>query len=178
MGRHSAERIVPELQHIEVGDLVPLGPGENAGMRVQEFVPNTSILLWDEKNQTRVVPRLAGANQRNVAASEPSLGGPRGFTEVPRLGAMSSPDWRRQECARLLDTAFGIVPIGSGASYGRVKFGPCGRRMTRCLSGRTGWGGAVKTPFGLLPRPGHAGALKQNEAAVAASFRAFAGPPS
>jgi hypothetical protein len=51
MGRHSAERIVPELQHIEVGDLVPLGPGENAGMRVKEFVPNTSILWWDEKNQ-------------------------------------------------------------------------------------------------------------------------------
>jgi hypothetical protein len=51
MGRHSAERIVPELQHIEVGDLVPLGPGENSGMRVKEFVPNTSILWWDEKNQ-------------------------------------------------------------------------------------------------------------------------------
>jgi hypothetical protein len=51
MGRHSAERIVPELQAIEVGDLVPLGPGENAGMRVKEFVPNRSILWWDEKNQ-------------------------------------------------------------------------------------------------------------------------------
>jgi hypothetical protein len=51
MGRHSAERIVPELQRIEVGDLVPLGPGENAGMRVKEFVPNRSILWWDEKNQ-------------------------------------------------------------------------------------------------------------------------------
>jgi hypothetical protein len=51
MGRHSAERMVPELQHIEVGDLVPLGPGENSGMRVKEFVPNTSILWWDEKNQ-------------------------------------------------------------------------------------------------------------------------------
>ena len=41
IGRHSAERVVPELQHIEIGDLVPLGPGENAGMRVKEFVPNT-----------------------------------------------------------------------------------------------------------------------------------------
>jgi hypothetical protein len=51
MGRHSAEHIVPELQHIEVGDLVPLGPGENSGMRVKEFVPGRSILWWDEMNQ-------------------------------------------------------------------------------------------------------------------------------
>jgi hypothetical protein len=51
MGRHSAEHIVPELQHIEVGDLVPLGPGKNAGMRVKEFVPNRWIVWWDEKNE-------------------------------------------------------------------------------------------------------------------------------
>lgn len=51
LGRHSAERLMPELQHIEVGDLVPLGPGENSGMRVKEFVPERSILWWDEKNQ-------------------------------------------------------------------------------------------------------------------------------
>src|SRR6476620_3776921 len=51
LGRHSAEHVVPELQHIEVGDLIPLGPGENAGMRVKDFVPDQSILWWDEKNQ-------------------------------------------------------------------------------------------------------------------------------
>jgi hypothetical protein len=51
IGQHSAERVVPELQHIEVGDLIPLGPGENSGMRVKEFVPARSMLWWDEMNQ-------------------------------------------------------------------------------------------------------------------------------
>jgi hypothetical protein len=50
LGRHSSERIVPELQHIEVGDLVPLGPGEGSGMFVKEFVLNRSILWWTGKN--------------------------------------------------------------------------------------------------------------------------------
>jgi hypothetical protein len=49
LGRHSSERIVPELQHIEVGDLVPLGPGEGSGMFVKEFVLNRSILWWSGK---------------------------------------------------------------------------------------------------------------------------------
>jgi hypothetical protein len=84
MGRHSAERIVPELQAIEVGDLVPLGPGENAGMRVKEFVPTRSILWWDEKNQlttwawalntmpdgrTRLVTRVRSRASRGHPAS-------------------------------------------------------------------------------------------------------------
>jgi hypothetical protein len=51
IGRHSAERVVPELQHIDVGDLIPLGPGENSGMRVKEFLPDRSILWWDEMNR-------------------------------------------------------------------------------------------------------------------------------
>src|ERR1700694_3586861 len=44
LGRHSSECIVPELQHIAVGDFVPLGPGEGSGMFVKEFVPNKSIV--------------------------------------------------------------------------------------------------------------------------------------
>src|SRR6202158_4228376 len=50
LGRHSSERIVPELQHIKVGDLVPLGPGEGSGMFVKEFVLNRSILWWTGKD--------------------------------------------------------------------------------------------------------------------------------
>jgi hypothetical protein len=50
LGRHSSERIVPELQHIEVGDLVPLGPGEGSGMFVKEFVLTRSILWWTGKD--------------------------------------------------------------------------------------------------------------------------------
>jgi hypothetical protein len=50
LGHHSAERIIPELQHIEVGDLIPVGPGENAGMRIKAFKPNQWV-LWSEPNQ-------------------------------------------------------------------------------------------------------------------------------
>jgi hypothetical protein len=49
LGRHSSERLVPELQHVEVGDLVPLGPGEGSGMFVKEFVLDRSILWWSGK---------------------------------------------------------------------------------------------------------------------------------
>lgn len=48
-GRRSAERIVPELQHMAVGDLVPLGPGKNSGLRVKEVVPNRSMVWWSGK---------------------------------------------------------------------------------------------------------------------------------
>ena len=49
--RHSSEDVIPEFQHIEVGDLVPLGPGDNSGMRVKEFEMGRSIVWWDDKNQ-------------------------------------------------------------------------------------------------------------------------------
>jgi len=50
LGRHSSERIVPELQHLEIGDLVPLGPGEGSGMFVKEFVLNRWMLWWTGKD--------------------------------------------------------------------------------------------------------------------------------
>jgi hypothetical protein len=50
LGHHSSDRIVPELQHVQVGDLVPLGPGEDAGMRIIDFAPNRWV-LWGEKHQ-------------------------------------------------------------------------------------------------------------------------------
>lgn len=50
-GRRSAERIVPELQHMKIGDLVPLGPGKNSGMRVKEVVPNRSMVWWSKKDE-------------------------------------------------------------------------------------------------------------------------------
>jgi len=50
LGHHSAERIVPEFQHIEAGDLIPMGPGEDSGIWVKEFVPNRWMLWWNKKN--------------------------------------------------------------------------------------------------------------------------------
>jgi hypothetical protein len=52
MGRHSAERLVPELQHMEMGDLVPMGPGKDAGMRVKGFEANRWMLWWDKNHLT------------------------------------------------------------------------------------------------------------------------------
>jgi hypothetical protein len=49
-GRHSAERIVPALQHMEPGDLVPIGPGPSSGMWVKSFVQDRWILWWSKKN--------------------------------------------------------------------------------------------------------------------------------
>lgn len=51
LGRHSAERLVPELQHMEVGDLVPLGPGKDSGMRVKDFETGRYMVWWDSKTQ-------------------------------------------------------------------------------------------------------------------------------
>ena len=47
-GRRSAERIVPELQHLDVGDVVPLGPGKDAGPRVLEVEP-ARWTVWGDK---------------------------------------------------------------------------------------------------------------------------------
>ena len=52
LGRRSAERIVPALQHIEVGDLVPLGPGEDAGMRVKALESGRWVVWWDNNHLT------------------------------------------------------------------------------------------------------------------------------
>jgi hypothetical protein len=51
LGHPSAERIVPEFQHLEAGDLIPMGPGDASGMRVNGFVVDRWIVWWDEKNR-------------------------------------------------------------------------------------------------------------------------------
>jgi hypothetical protein len=72
LGHHSAEQIVPEWQHVAVGDLIPLSPDGKAGMRVKAFEPNQWMLWWDNKgdvtwywglypqndNQTRLITRV------------------------------------------------------------------------------------------------------------------------
>jgi hypothetical protein len=51
LGRHSSERILPELQHVNDGDLIPMGPGAETGMWVKAFVLDRWSLWWDKKNQ-------------------------------------------------------------------------------------------------------------------------------
>lgn len=50
-GHHSAERVLPEFQHIEVGDPIPMGPGGSTGVWVKEFEPAKSVLWWNKKSQ-------------------------------------------------------------------------------------------------------------------------------
>lgn len=52
LARPSADRIIPELQHIAVGDLVPMGPGDDAGMRVAAFEPDRWVLWADHHRLT------------------------------------------------------------------------------------------------------------------------------
>jgi hypothetical protein len=50
-GHHSAERLLPEFQHIEVDDPIPMGPGESTGVWVKEVEPDRSILWWNKKSE-------------------------------------------------------------------------------------------------------------------------------
>src|SRR3990172_5822563 len=52
LGIPSAERIIPELQHLEVGDLIPISPHGKWGLRVKDLEPNQWMLWWDKKNTT------------------------------------------------------------------------------------------------------------------------------
>lgn len=45
LGRPSAERILPELQDLEEGDLIPVSPDGKQGFRVDTLVPN-HYMLW------------------------------------------------------------------------------------------------------------------------------------
>ncbi len=51
LGIPSATRIIPELQHLEVGDLVPMSPDGKLGFIVKEIEPN-KMMLWQDKDGT------------------------------------------------------------------------------------------------------------------------------
>lgn len=48
LGRASAERIIPDLQHVAVGDLIPISPNGKVGVYVKAFEPNR-WMLWGGK---------------------------------------------------------------------------------------------------------------------------------
>lgn len=49
LGRSSVDQVIPDLQHIEVGQLIPMGPGKNSGLRVKAFEANRWMLWSDAK---------------------------------------------------------------------------------------------------------------------------------
>ncbi len=44
-GIENSDRIIPEYQHLKVGELVPFGPGPNAGLSVLALTPNRHLAL-------------------------------------------------------------------------------------------------------------------------------------
>jgi menaquinone-dependent protoporphyrinogen IX oxidase len=48
LGRRSAERIIPEFQHVAVGDLIPLSPDGKQGQWVKAIEPNRWMLWGDQ----------------------------------------------------------------------------------------------------------------------------------
>ena len=48
LGRPSAERIIPDLQEIKVGDLIPISPDGKIGFWVKALEPNQWMLWWDK----------------------------------------------------------------------------------------------------------------------------------
>ena len=49
LGIPSAERIIPEWQHVAVGDLIPMSPNGKVGFWVKAFELNHWMLWWDNK---------------------------------------------------------------------------------------------------------------------------------
>lgn len=52
LGRPSAGRILPQFQHVAVGDLIPLSPDGKQGIWVKAFEPNQWMLWWDKQGET------------------------------------------------------------------------------------------------------------------------------
>jgi hypothetical protein len=50
-GMPSAQQIIPELQHLQVGDLVPMVAGKQIGPRVKELEPDRRMLWWDGRGE-------------------------------------------------------------------------------------------------------------------------------
>ena len=51
LGKPSAQRILPQFQHVTVGDLVPISPDGKQGQWVKAFEPNQWMLWWDNKGE-------------------------------------------------------------------------------------------------------------------------------
>ncbi len=51
LGKPSAQRILPQFQHVAVGDVVPISPDGKQGMYVKDFEANQFMLWWDQKGE-------------------------------------------------------------------------------------------------------------------------------
>ena len=72
-GVRSAERIIPELQHLAVGDVLPARPGGAGGFKVLRIVPERALVLDGASPQwaRNVGVRAAAARLEQDAARHP-----------------------------------------------------------------------------------------------------------
>ncbi len=87
-GVPSWSAVVPEFQHLAVGDLIPMVPGKEVGIWVKELEPNRRMLWWDKKgeyswewqlgpiddNSTRLVTRLRATYPPLWSSKTPYVG--------------------------------------------------------------------------------------------------------
>jgi len=66
LGRPSATRIIPELQHIEIGDLIPMSPNGKHGLRVWNFKPREWIVWVDDRGHTSWLWLLDPIDERST----------------------------------------------------------------------------------------------------------------
>jgi len=66
LGIPSADRIVPELQHVAVGDLIPMSPDGKQGQWVKDFEPNQWMLWWDNRGDVTWCWELAPLDERQT----------------------------------------------------------------------------------------------------------------
>jgi hypothetical protein len=52
LGRPSSSRIIPELQSLRVGDMIPIDPGRKHGFWIKGYVPNEWMLWGDRHGNT------------------------------------------------------------------------------------------------------------------------------
>jgi hypothetical protein len=52
LGRPSAQHIIPEWQHVAVGDVIPMSPDGKQGLRVKDFEAYQWMLWWDNKGDS------------------------------------------------------------------------------------------------------------------------------
>jgi hypothetical protein len=65
-GRPNAREIIPELQHVDVGDLVGMLPGTEVGMWVKGFEANRCMLWWDRNGDATWAWGLCPQGERHT----------------------------------------------------------------------------------------------------------------
>lgn len=66
LGRPSATEIIPELQNIEIGDLIPMSPDGKHGLRVWNFKPREWMVWIDDRGHTSWLWLLDPIDERST----------------------------------------------------------------------------------------------------------------